>query len=61
MDKTKVKEKDGKVELKTENGSHKVEVPAGTTAGAAMEAGSAKRTSYKVKVQSVKMLGSCPK
>ena len=60
VDKTKVKEKDGKVELKKENGAHKVEVPAGTTAGAAVEAGSTKRTSYTVKVQSVKKLsGSC--
>ena len=61
VDKTKVKEKDGKVELKAENGS-KVEVPAGTAAGAAMEAGSTKRLSYKVKVQSVKMVSaSCAK
>jgi hypothetical protein len=54
-----VKAKDGKVELKTEN-TKKVEVKEGTPAAAALEADNTKRTSYKVKVASVKMVsGSC--
>jgi hypothetical protein len=52
VDKTKVKEKDGKVEVKAEGG-RKVEVPAGTTAAAAAGAAGTKRINYKVKVQSV--------
>jgi hypothetical protein len=59
---TKVKEKDGKVAL--EKGMKKVEVPEGTTAAAAAGEGlnGEKRTSYRVKVQSVKTLSrSCPK
>ena len=53
---TKVKEKDGKVELK--NGSKKVEVAEGTTAGNAAGPAGVKRTTYKVEVQSVKMLSA---
>jgi hypothetical protein len=60
VDKTKVKAKDGKVELKAEGGK-KVEVPAGTNAAAAAGTPDTKRLNYKVKVQSVKMLSeSCP-
>jgi hypothetical protein len=61
VDKTKVKAKDGKVEIKAEGG-RKVEVPAGTTAAAAMGTAGTKRLNYKVKVQSVKMTSeSCAK
>jgi hypothetical protein len=57
---TKVKEKDGKVELK--KGSHKVEVPEGTRAAEAAGVPGATRTSYKVEVRSVKTLSeSCSK
>ncbi len=57
---TKVEEKDGKVELK--NGMKKVEVPEGTAAAEAVKPGGVTRTSYKVRVQSVKMLsGRCEK
>lgn len=52
VDKTKVKEKDGKVEVKTEH-TKKVEVPAGTPAAAAAGTAGTKRINYKVKVQSV--------
>jgi len=60
VDKTEVKLKEGKVEVKAENGA-KVEVPEGTVAAAAAAGpGTSKRLSYKVKVQSVTMLaGSC--
>ena len=54
VDKTKVKAKDGKVEIKAEGG-RKVEVPAGTTAAAAAGTPGTKRANYKVKVQTVKM------
>ncbi len=61
VDKTKVKEKDGKVELKAEGG-RKVEVPAGTTAAAAAGTPGTKRLNYKVKVKDVKMTSdSCAK
>jgi len=60
VDKTKTKAKDGKVEVKSDN--KKVEVPAGTAAAEAAGTSGSKRASYKVKVQSVKMLsGSCAK
>lgn len=52
VDKTKVKEKAGKVEVKTEH-TKKVEVPAGTPAAAAAGTAGTKRINYKVKVQSV--------
>jgi hypothetical protein len=51
---TKVKAKDGKVELK--NGDKKVEVPEGTTAADSLKPDGTKRTSYKVEVRSVRML-----
>ena len=55
---SKVKEEDGKVELK--NGSRKVEVPEGTAAAEAVGTAGTTRTTYKVEVKSVKMLsGSC--
>ncbi len=47
LDKIKVKAKDGKVELKTENG-RKVEVKEGTPAAAAANADNTKRLTYKV-------------
>jgi hypothetical protein len=57
---TKVKAKDGKVEIK--KGDKKVELPEGTTAADALKPDGNKRTSYKVEVQSVKMLSeSCSK
>ena len=56
--KVKEKEKEGKVALK--RGSHKVEVPEGTRAADAAGPPETKRLSYKVQIQSVKMLsGSC--
>ena len=61
VDKSKVKEKDGKVEIKSEGGQ-KVEVPVGTTAAAAAGTPGTKRLNYKVKVKDVKMVAeSCPK
>jgi hypothetical protein len=61
VDKSKVKEKDGKVEIKSEGGQ-KVEVAAGTTAGAAAGTPGTKRLNYKVKVKDVKMTSeSCAK
>lgn len=57
VDKTRVKAKDGKVEMKSESGQ-KVEVPAGTTAAAAAGTPGTKRVNYKVKVQSVKMVAA---
>ena len=57
---TKVKEKDGKVALKS--GSKKVEVPEASTAGKAAGTPGTTRTTYKVEVQSVTMLsGRCSK
>jgi hypothetical protein len=59
VDKTTVKSKDGKVELKSER-TRKVEVPEGTRVAAAMGRPGTTRTGYKVKVQSVNRLsGSC--
>jgi hypothetical protein len=57
IDKTTSEIKDGKVTVKTE-GARKVEVPVGTSGGAAAVAIAAdgKRESYKVKVTSVRML-----
>jgi len=58
VDKTKVKTKDGKVELKTER-TKKVEVPEGSAAAASATAaapGEIKVPSFKVKVQSVRLL-----
>lgn len=61
VDQTKVKTKDGKVEVTSER-TKKVEVKEGSAAGAAVRADDTKRTSYKVKVQSVTMVsGSCAK
>jgi hypothetical protein len=61
VDKSKVKMKDGKVEISSEGGQ-KVEVPAGTTAAVAAGTPGTKRLNYKVKVQSVKMTSeSCAK
>jgi hypothetical protein len=63
VDKTKVKAKDGKVEIRTE-GKKKVEVPEGSAAAAAAEAAGSdtKRASYKVKVHAVTMVAeSCAK
>jgi hypothetical protein len=61
VDKSKVKEKDGKVEIKSEGGQ-KVEVPSGTTAAAAAGTPGTKRLNYKVKVKDVKMTSaSCAK
>ncbi len=60
MHTTKVKAKHGKVEIK--KGDRKVKVPEGTTAANVLKPDGNKRTSYKVEVQSVKMLSeSCSK
>jgi hypothetical protein len=57
---TKVKEKDGKVEMTS--GGKKVEVPEGTVAADAVKPDGLKRASYQVKVESVtKLSGRCPK
>jgi hypothetical protein len=59
VDKTTVKSKDGKVELKSER-TRKVEVPEGTQVASAMGRPGTTRTGYKVKVQSVTRLpGHC--
>ena len=61
VDKTNVKAKDGKVEVTTEH-TKKVVVPEGTAAAAAAGPANTQRLSYKVKVQSVRMLSeSCAK
>ena len=57
VDKSKVKEKDGKVEIKSEGGQ-KVASPAGTTAAAAAGTPGTKRLNYKVKVKDVKMVSA---
>ena len=60
VDKTKVKEKDGKVEVEAERGSRKVEVRDGTDAAAAVQPGLGERAGYKVKVKTVAMIAdSC--
>src|SRR3954462_3787227 len=58
VDKTKVKEKDGSIEMKADGKT--VKVPEGTSAAAQLPAAGAKGPGYKVKVKSVKMVArSC--
>lgn len=59
-DKTTVTVKEDKVEVSSERGTRKVSVPEGTPAAAAVKAvgASGKQVSYKVKVDSVKMISA---
>lgn len=60
VDTTKVKEKDGKVEVGAERGSRKVEVPAGSAGANAVQPAQGARAGYKVKIKTLTMLApSC--
>jgi hypothetical protein len=60
VDKTKVKEKDGKVEVGAERGSRKVEVSSGSAGATALQGGAGARAGYKVKVKTLTMIApSC--